>query len=117
MFRKDPEALFDKVRMRITVPHNNDISGAKANVERAVEKLSSITLPAAVEISRVEKRWSGSTLEFSLFAAVGPFRSPIRGLAMVTEKDITIDIELPKLLTAVVPERAFETRVRGLLVS
>ena len=101
--------------MRITVLHNRDIDGARRNVERAVEKLTTINLPGAVEISRVEKRWSGRTLEFSLYAAVGPFRSPIRGLAIVTEKDVTIDIDLPKLLTAVVPERAFETSVRGLL--
>jgi hypothetical protein len=48
---------------------------------------------------------------------VGPFRSPIRGLAIVTDKDITIDIDLPKLLTAVLPERALEASVRGLLDS
>ena len=34
---------------------------------------------------------------------------------MVTDKDITIDIDLPKMLTAVVPERAFEASIRGLL--
>jgi hypothetical protein len=101
--------------MRITVVHNRDIDDARRNVERAVEKLATINLPGAVEISRVDKRWSGATLEFSLYAAVGPFRSPIRGWAIVTEKDVTVDIDLPKLLTAVVPERAFETSVRGLL--
>jgi len=66
---------------------------------------------------RRQKRRNGKTLEFSLFAAVGPFRSPIRGLAIVTDKDITIDIDLPKLLTAVLPERALEASVRGLLDS
>ena len=84
-------------------------------MERAVEKLATVNLPGALEISCVEKRWSGTTLEFSLYAALGPLRSPIRGLAILTEKAITIDIDLPRLLTAVVPERVFETTVRGLL--
>ena len=103
--------------MRITVPHNRGVDDARRNVELAVEKLTTINLPGAVEISRVEKRWSEGTLEFSLYAAVGPFRSSIRGLAIVTAKDVTIDIDLPKLLTAVVPERAFEASIRGLLDS
>ena len=103
--------------MRITVTHNGDVDGAKRQVEKAVEKLSMVKLPGMVEISGVEKRWNGPTLEFSLYAAVGPFRSLIRGLAIVTEKDLTIDIDLPKLLTAVVPEKSFESAVRGLLTN
>ena len=103
--------------MLIRVPHNRVVDGARRDVERAVEKLTTINLPGTVEISGVEKRWNGRTLEFSLYAAVGPFRSSIRGLAIVTDQDITIEIDLPKLLTAVVPERAFEASVRGLLDS
>ena len=103
--------------MLIRVPHNRDVDGARRDVERAVEKLTTINLPGTVQISGVEKRWNGKTLEFSLYAAVGPFRSSIRGLAIVTDQDITIEIDLPKLLTAVVPERAFEASVRGLLDS
>ena len=101
--------------MRITVRHRGDIEDAKRQIEHAVERLGSVNVPGALEISRVEKRWNGMTLEFSLYAAVGPFRSPIRGLGIVTEKDIILDIDLPKLLTALVPEIALETTVRGLL--
>jgi hypothetical protein len=71
--------------MRITVLHKRKIEDARRHVERAVEKLATINLAGAIEISRVEKRWSGTTLEFSLYAAVGPFRSPIRGMAIVRE--------------------------------
>jgi hypothetical protein len=101
--------------MQITVLHHSDIAEAKRKVERAVEGLATFNAPGAVEISRVEKRWNGMTLEFSLYAAVGPFRSPVRGFAIVTEKEVTFDIDLPKLLTAVIPEKAFEIGVRGLL--
>ena len=103
--------------MRITLRHGGDTDDAKRKIEHAVERLVNVNVPGAIEISRVEKRWNGMTLEFSLYAAVGPFRSPIRGLAIVTDKDITIDIDLPKLLTAVLPERALEASVRGLLDS
>jgi hypothetical protein len=103
--------------MRITIPHNRDVDDARRNVERAVEKLATLNLPDAVEMSRLEKQWSAKGLEFSLYAVVGPFRSLIRGLAIVTAKDVTIDVDLPKALTAVVPERALEATVRGLLAS
>src|SRR4051812_11598772 len=99
------------------VRRNGGRVGARRDTERAIEKIATINLPGAIEISSVEKRWIGSTLEFSLYAAAGPFRSRIRGTAIVTEKDVSIDIDLPKLLTAVVPERAFETGIRGLLGS
>jgi Putative polyhydroxyalkanoic acid system protein (PHA_gran_rgn) len=103
--------------MRITVFHNGDVDDARRQAQRAVEKLSTVNLRGMVEIDGVQKRWRGTTLEFSLYAAVGPFRSLIRGLASVTDKYIILDIELPKLLTALVPEEVFESTVRGLLTS
>ena len=101
--------------MRVTVPHNKGIEGAKREVERAVERLSTVNFPGTVEFTGVEKRWEGTTMSFSLFVAIGPLRSPIRGVAFVTERDITLDIDLPKVLTAIMPERTIESRVRGLL--
>ena len=103
--------------MHIRVPHNRDVDGARRDV-RARCREAYDHQPAGYGCDqRRQKRRNGKTLEFSLFAAVGPFRSPIRGLAIVTDKDITIDIDLPKLLTAVLPERALEASVRGLLDS
>ena len=100
--------------MRVIVPHNKDVETAKREVERSIEKLMNVNIPP-LEITGLEKRWNDTTLSFSLIAGVGPLRSPIRGFAIVTDKHVTIDIDLPKLLTALVPEKTLESRVRGLL--
>ena len=104
-------------KMRITVSHNKSIEDAKRKVEFTVEQLTTIKLPVAVEVSHVEKQWNGSTLEFSFNAAMGPFRSLIRGSATVTAKDVIIEINLPKLLAGSSAEQALESTIRGLLDS
>ena len=102
--------------MRIIVPHTKNVETAKLDVERAIQKLTTIHVPA-VEFAGLETRWTGETLNFTLTAAVGPIRSPICGAAIVTEKDITVDIALPNILTALMSEPMIETKVRGLLRS
>ena len=101
--------------MRVIVPHTKNVEAAKRDVEQAVDKLAAINFPGAVAFTGIEKNWTGATLNFSLHVAVGPIRSPIRGFAIVTARDITIDIDLPKFLTALMPERTIESTVRGLL--
>jgi hypothetical protein len=101
--------------MRVIVPHTRSVDAAKQDVEQAVDKLAVINFPGAVAFTGIEKNWTGTTLNFSLHAAIGPLRSPIRGFAIVSDRDITIDIDLPKFLTALMPERTLESTVRGLL--
>lgn len=58
-------------------------------------------------------------MTFSLTANVGFVRVPINGSILVTDTEITIDCDLPGLLTRFIPEKtvraSIESKVRGLL--
>lgn len=105
--------------VRVTVSHNRTRQEVIKEVDEAVNRLTTTRLPLPVSISSVDKAWNESTMNFSLMAAMGPFKSPIRGTVTVTDKDVTIECDLPNLLTALVPEKTIEgavqTQVRGLL--
>jgi hypothetical protein len=72
-----------------------------------------------VQVTDVVKRWNGSNMDFSFVARMGIFAAPIRGIIYCTDKDVTVDIELPGMLKQFVPEdkmkQQVEGRVRGLL--
>ena len=101
--------------MRVTVSHNHGLDATVKGVDEAFARLDAL----GYGITNVERSWSGSTANFSLCVAVGPFRSPVRGTIAVTEDELTIDADLPRLLTSIVPEARIEgavrSRVRGLL--
>jgi hypothetical protein len=105
--------------VRVSISHNQSRAEAMQAVDGALGKLFSTVLPPPIRMDNLEKSWSGSVLNFGLRVAIGPFRSAIRGTITVTDNEIIIEADLPKLLTSVVPERSIqsgvETRIRGLL--
>jgi hypothetical protein len=58
-------------------------------------------------------------MDFSFTARMGVFSAPIKGTVLCTEKDVTVDVELPGMLKALIPEdkvkQQVEGRVKGLL--
>ena len=72
-----------------------------------------------VTVSDVEKRWDGSTMHFSFKGRMGFFSSSVKGYVQCGEKEVTVEVELPGALKALVPEEKVkaqvEGRVRGLL--
>jgi len=105
--------------VRITIPHNKDKQQLMRDVDAAFDRLIQTKLPGTIQISNFERNWSGSMARFHCTAQVGPFQSPIRGYVDVTDHDVTIDCDLPLLLTKIVSEKAIqsgvESTVRGLL--
>lgn len=105
--------------MRVTVSHNKGLEGAKQLVNQSADQVLASTATGPVTIKDVEKRWDGSTMHFSLTGKMGFFSAPLRGYIECTEKDVIIDVELPGMLTKLVPEEKIKTqleaRVRGLL--
>ncbi|MGI8961422.1 MAG: hypothetical protein ACR2IV_17005 [Bryobacteraceae bacterium] len=65
-----------------------------------------------------QRRWEGSTLTFSLSAKMGILRNRIAGSIQVTDKDLTIDVDLGligRLIPTTRARKAINTRIRGLL--
>ena len=107
--------------MRVTVSHNKGRHAAALLVHEYSDQLLAGAASGPVEITDIQKQWDNYTMWFSLVGRMGVFSAPVRGFVDVTEKDVTVDIELPGMLKHFVPEdkaRAqVEARIKGLLNS
>ena len=105
--------------MRITVTHNKGLEGAKKLVEESASELFKGAPGTPVQIVDQQKRWEGDTMHYAFTGKMGFFSAPIKGWIQVTEKDVTIECELPDFLKKFLPEdkvrAGVESRVRGLL--
>ena len=73
-----------------------------------------------IPLQFVEERrtWQGSTLTFSISAKMGFVSTPISGTIEVTDKDLTIDVDLgifERLIPANKARASITKQVRGLL--
>jgi hypothetical protein len=105
--------------MRITVSHGKTKPEAVKAVNDAADRALNAALPGPLRIADVHKAWSGDQLNFSLTASLMGMTSPIKGYILVTDRDITIEADLPALLTMLFPEKKIEAeaekRIKGLL--
>jgi len=105
--------------MRIIIPTKKSVEETKRIVERSTEDLFRSAAGGIIQISDVEKSWSGDTMTFVFKAGVAFLTTPIQGTVAVTEKDVTIDVALPEAFRRFISEdnlkSGIETRVRGLL--
>lgn len=88
-------------------------------VNDSADQLMASAATGPVTVSDVERRWDGSTMYFSFKGRMGFFSSSVKGYVQCTEKDVTVEVDLPAALKAFVPEEKvkgqLEGRVRGLL--
>jgi hypothetical protein len=105
--------------MRVTVSHNKSEQEVKKIVEDSTDQLFRGMPGSPLQIVDQQKRWDGSTLHFSFTGKMGFFTAPLRGTVIVTDKDVTVECDLPPLLKGFVPEHTIaegiKSRVRGLL--
>ena len=105
--------------MRIIIPNKKSVVEAKGIVERSTEDLFRSAAGGIIQVSNVEKTWSGDTMTFTFNAGVAFMSTPIQGTVAVTEKEVTIDVALPEAFRHFIAEdklkSGIETRVRGLL--
>ena len=104
--------------MRITVSHNKGKEEAMRIVESATDQVLRPMFSGPIQMTDIEKQWTGSRLTFSLKAGVGIARVPIKGWILATDTDITIDVDLPAFIEKLLPQSVrsnVQAAVRGLL--
>ena len=105
--------------MRVTVTHDKGLQAAKKLVDDSATEVFKGAAGAPIQIVDQQKRWEGDTMHFSFTGKMGFFSAPLKGWVQVTEKDVTIECELPGILSKLMPEDKLkaqvESRVRGLL--
>jgi hypothetical protein len=104
--------------MRITISHNQSKAEVVQSVDRSFNDLFQEVPKFPVRLVVEEKNWQGSTLSFSLTAKLGLVNAPLRGTIEVTDKHVTIDVDLG-ILERFIPvsdaREAIGNRIRGLL--
>ena len=104
--------------MRVTIAHNKPKEEVIKTVDRSIDDVLKEAAGLPVKIADPQRSWQGDTMTFSLIAKMGFLSTPIKGTVDVTDKDITIDVDLGMLERMIPAEKAKEmigTRVRGLL--
>jgi hypothetical protein len=105
--------------MRIIIPNTKSVDEAKAIVERSTEDLFRSAAGGIIQLSNVQKSWTGNTMTFTFNASVAFFATSIEGTAAVTAKEVTIDVVIPEAFRKFISEDklkgGIESRVRGLL--
>src|SRR5437764_5608557 len=104
--------------MRITISHNKPIQQVKDSVDHSLMQVFNGLGSGVLEIADQHHHWHGDTMAFSLTARLGFIKTPIKGTVAVTEKDVTVDVDLgllEKLVTQDAVRTSIEGKVRGLL--
>jgi hypothetical protein len=104
--------------MRVTISHNRPKEEVIRTVERSFDDLFKGVGVLPVQLVQEHRSWQGSTLTFALTAKMGFMSTPIKGTVDVTDRDLTIDVDLGILERMIPAKKAQEMitdRVRGLL--
>ena len=87
------------------------------SIDRALDGILSNSGVVPLQIVNERRQWQGSTMTFSFDAKMGPISAPIKGLVDVTDKDLTVDVDLGlfERLLGNQARGSVEERVRALL--
>lgn len=103
--------------MRITIAHNKSKQEVVDSIDRGFDDVFRMEgLPVKLVLD--QKNWQDSTMTFALNAKVGFMSSPIKGTIAVTDRDVTIDVDLGMFERFISEDKAREvlsTRFKGLL--
>ena len=105
--------------MRVTVSHNKSVAEVKESVDRGFDRIFGGLPIGNVEITDVQRTWTGDQVEFSMTARAGFINVPLKGRMSVEPGQVVVELDLPPFVNSFIPEpkiaAAVEQQVRGLL--
>lgn len=104
--------------VKITVSHGSSKEEVRQAVNRSLDDIFASSVPLPVKLVQQQRSWSGDTLSFSLIAKMGLMSTPITGWVHVTDREVTIDVDLgilERLIPADKARQVLTTRLKGLL--
>ena len=107
--------------MRLTVAHDSSKDEVKRAVNRSLDDIFHDAVNLPVKLVEQQRSWAADTLTFSLIAKMGPLglmSTPIFGTVLVTDHDLTIDVNLgllERLIPADKARQVLSSRLKGLL--
>ena len=107
--------------VKITVAHDSTKDEVKRALNRSLDDIFTGSISLPVKLVQEHRSWSADTLTFSLIARMGPLNmvsTPIFGTVLVTDHDLTIDVDLgilERLLPAEKARQVVSSRLKGIL--
>ena len=107
--------------VKITVAHDSTKNEVKQALDRSLDDIFTGSINLPVKLVKQGRSWNSDTLTFSLLAKMGPMglmSTPITGTVLVTDHDLTIDVNLGILERMIPADKARQivsTRLKGLL--
>jgi hypothetical protein len=104
--------------VRVTISHNRPPEELKQAVDRSLDDVFKGVLVLPVQLLQEQRVWNGNRLDFSLIAKMGLVSTPIKGTVEITDRDITIDVNLgilERLVPANKVREVFGDRIKGYL--
>jgi hypothetical protein len=104
--------------VRITISHTKSKEEIMRSVDRSLDDMFRGIGMIPIQFVDERRSWQGSTLTFSLSAKMGLLITPIKGIIEVTDRDLTIDVDLGligRLIPATKAHESISSRIRGLL--
>lgn len=104
--------------MRITIAHERTKAEVMETVDRTFSDMFQGMGGMPVQVEVQQKSWAGDVLTFAVTAKMAFMSTAIKGTVEVTDKDVTIDVDLGILGNMVGEKKAqemVEKRIRGLL--
>ena len=105
--------------MRVTISHNKSVEDVKQNMERGFDRIFGGLPIGNVEITDVQRTWTGDQVAFSMTARAGFINVPLKGRMSVEATQVVVELDLPPFVNSFIPEpkiaAAVEQQVRGLI--
>jgi hypothetical protein len=107
--------------VKITVAHDSTKDEVKEALNRSLDDIFTGSVSLPVKLVQERRTWNADTLTFSLIAKMGPLNmvsTLISGTVLVTDHDLTIDVNLgilERLLPAEKARQVVSSRLKGLL--
>jgi hypothetical protein len=105
--------------MRVTVSHDKNPQEIISSVDRGFDDMMRGLPLGPIQFIDETRSWNGPRMDFAFTAKAGLLNVPIKGFVLVEQRQVTIDVDLPPLLSSFIPEQklktAVETQARALL--
>ncbi len=104
--------------MRVTVSHTQSKEEVMRTIDRSFDEVFRNLGAIPVKLVEEKRSWEGSRLSFSMSAKMGFLSSPVKGTIDVTDRDVTVDVDLgmfERLIPAAKAQETLSGAVRGLL--
>ncbi|MBI1897137.1 MAG: polyhydroxyalkanoic acid system family protein [Acidobacteria bacterium] len=105
--------------MRITVPHRKPVPEVIRLIDQSADEFFTGLPVMGLQIVETRKEWSGPNMKYSFIARLAFATLPVSGSVYVSEREVTIEVDLPPLLARLLPEEkvreSIQSRVKGLL--